>query len=474
MIREHFNTLRKLLFTADLCLVVLSFQISLYVKAFYYKTGITHFTFDDFMLAAIVIWGLVLWNHKGCYTFRLRTGFEIMQASTSASLKASGLFLVYFFVMGYPNQSRIQVASFLILSLISLNLLRLTVNSLLRYYRKRGYNSQTVIIVGRGKKAKEFADKVIENVHWGFNITGFIDWKGSPKGTSKYHLSSYRDIPYIGCLEDLPDIIKSQQVDWVVYAVENGHLRKVEKSVAICQEMGTRVAVLADFFPAKYAKERVDQFLEYPMLLFDTAPRANIAFIFKCVIDRVVAAIGIILLSPLMFFVALAIKLSSKGPILFKQERCGLNGKKFSLYKFRTMVVDAEKLKANLLKRNEMDGPAFKIKNDPRITTFGRWLRKTYIDELPQLFNVLRGDMSLVGPRPPLANEVKKYDLWQRRKLSVKPGLTCLWQVGGRNDISFEQWMKMDLEYIDNWSLWLDTKILARTIPAVLSGKGAR
>jgi exopolysaccharide biosynthesis polyprenyl glycosylphosphotransferase len=214
--------------------------------------------------------------------------------------------------------------------------------------------------------------------------------------------------------------------------------------------------------------------MEYPMLLFDTAPQASIAFVFKNIIDRVAAAIGIILLSPLLFFIALAIKLSSKGSILFKQERCGLNGKKFPLYKFRTMVADAEKLKTNLLRQNEMDGPAFKIKNDPRITSLGRWLRKTSADELPQLFNILKGDMSLVGPRPPLANEVKNYDLWQRRKLSVKPGLTCLWQVGGRNDIGFEQWMIMDLEYIDNWSLWLDTKILARTIPAVLSGKGAR
>lgn len=472
MIREHLNILRKLLFTADLCLVVFSFQISLYIKAYYYQAEIALITFDSLMLAAIAIWGIVLWNHKNCYTFRLRTGFEIMRASTSASLKASGLYLVYFFVVGFPNQSRIQAASFLILSLLNLNLLRFAVNSLLRYYRKRGYNSQTVIIVGKGKKAKEFANRILENAHWGFKITGFINWRGDP--VIKHQLLSYRDIPFIGHLEDLPEIIKSQQVDWVVYAVENGQLKKVEKSVATCQEMGTRVAVLADFFPAKYTRKRVDQFMEYPMLLFDNTPSASIAFIFKNVFDRVAAAIGIILLSPLMFFIALAIKLSSKGSILFKQERCGLNGKKFTLYKFRTMVLNAENLKAGLLDQNEMDGAAFKIKNDPRITSVGSWLRKTSTDELPQLLNVLKGDMSLVGPRPPLADEVKKYDLWQRRKLSVKPGLTCLWQVNGRNDISFEQWMKMDLEYIDNWSLWLDTKILARTIPTVLIGKGAR
>lgn len=178
--------------------------------------------------------------------------------------------------------------------------------------------------------------------------------------------------------------------------------------------------------------------------------------------------------SPLMLVLSLFIKFTSKGPILFRQERCGLNRRKFTMLKFRTMVEKADQMKDLLLKKNEMDGPVFKMTDDPRLTKVGAALRKFSLDELPQLFNVLRGEMSLVGPRPPLPKEVSQYDLWQRRKLSMKPGLTCLWQVNGRNNIDFEKWMKMDLEYIDNWSLWLDTKILFKTIPAVIQGTGAK
>jgi exopolysaccharide biosynthesis polyprenyl glycosylphosphotransferase len=194
----------------------------------------------------------------------------------------------------------------------------------------------------------------------------------------------------------------------------------------------------------------------------------------KNVLDAFLAAFGLILSSPVMALAAMAVKLTSPGPVIFKQYRCGLNGRKFKIYKFRTMVDNAEEMKKNLVRFNEIKGAAFKMKNDPRITPVGRFLRKTSIDELPQLFNILKGDMSFVGPRPPLAEEVVRYDCWQRRKLSMKPGLTCLWQINGRSNVSFEQWMKLDLEYIDNWSLLKDAEILVKTVPAVLKGTGAR
>ena len=179
-----------------------------------------------------------------------------------------------------------------------------------------------------------------------------------------------------------------------------------------------------------------------------------------------------ILLSPLMLLIALLIKLTSKGPVLFTQRRSGLNGRQFSLYKFRTMVNNAEELKSQLAQDNEMDGPVFKMKKDPRVTRLGSFLRKSSLDELPQLFNILKGEMSLVGPRPPLPEEVERYQLWQRRRLSMKPGLTCIWQVSGRNDISFDNWMKMDLDYIDNWSLLFDLKLISITVKEMLLGKG--
>ena len=189
--------------------------------------------------------------------------------------------------------------------------------------------------------------------------------------------------------------------------------------------------------------------------------------------DLAIALFSLALFSPLMLLVAFGIKTTSKGPVLFKQTRCGLKGRKFTLYKFRSMVVDAEARKEMLMANNEMDGPAFKMRDDPRITRIGRIIRRTSVDELPQLFNVLKGDMSIVGPRPPLLSEVEGYKIWQRRRLSLKPGITCLWQVSGRNKISFEQWMKLDLEYIDNWSLLLDVKILFKTLFVVLVGYGA-
>jgi exopolysaccharide biosynthesis polyprenyl glycosylphosphotransferase len=192
------------------------------------------------------------------------------------------------------------------------------------------------------------------------------------------------------------------------------------------------------------------------------------------VADIVLASALLVLLSPVMLIVALAVKLSSPGPVLFRQIRCGLNGRPFVFLKFRSMYVDAEHLKAGLQAQNEMDGPAFKMRRDPRVTPVGRFLRRTSLDELPQLWNILKGEMSFVGPRPAVEEEVEQYEPWQRRRLSMKPGLTCLWQISGRNELTFDEWMRLDLEYIDNWSLWLDLQIALKTIPAVLFGRGAR
>jgi len=244
--------------------------------------------------------------------------------------------------------------------------------------------------------------------------------------------------------------------------------------VVLCQEMGTRAVVLADLYPSLYAQVRAEEFFELPALLFDSVRPRQGELVVKELFDRMVAALALALALPVLAASAVAIKIFSRGPILFKQKRLGLNGRKFTMYKFRTMVPQAEKLKEGLARYNEMDGPVFKIGDDPRITRIGRFLRRTSLDELPQIINVLKGDMSLVGPRPPLANEVEQYDPWQRRRLAFKPGITCLWQISGRNNVNFEKWMKLDLEYIDNWSLWLDAKILAKTIPAVLTGRGAK
>jgi exopolysaccharide biosynthesis polyprenyl glycosylphosphotransferase len=225
----------------------------------------------------------------------------------------------------------------------------------------------------------------------------------------------------------------------------------------------------------KFSRAKQTDLFGFPLMTFESTSLKLGQLFFKRLFDFIVAGIGFILLTPFLFIVAILIKRTSVGPVFFKQLRCGMYGRKFVFYKFRTMIADAESKLKDISQYNEMNGPVFKMKNDPRITKVGKWLRKFSIDELPQLWNVIKGDMSLVGPRPPIPYEVEKYDIWQRRRLSMRPGITCLWQASGRSEIAdFDEWMKLDLEYIDNWSLGLDFKILFKTIPMVLLGIGAK
>jgi exopolysaccharide biosynthesis polyprenyl glycosylphosphotransferase len=468
MLRENLRIFKKLVYIADLCLVALGFQLAVIVKNLLNPIPIGLFSYDAFYIIALFSWAVVLWQSPNCYVFRLRKVTEIITSSAKASLLASAIFIAGVFILGYHVQNRLLIVGSLLLSSGLLVVIRMAIVSLLFYYRSKGFNYQTVLIIGTGTIAKNFADKIFNNVQFGLKIIGFIDWE------KRAGLWRYRDIPCIGYLDDLPDILRNKQVDFVVYAVGKKYLGTIEKSLMICEQMGVRTSVLADFFPLKLARRRIESFFGSPMICYDSVPGLNFSMILKSLFDPIMATIGLILASPVMLAAAIAIKITSHGPVIFAQTRCGLNGRQFKLFKFRTMVADAELLKKALMRFNEIDGAAFKMTNDPRITPVGKLLRKTSIDELPQLFNILRGDMSFVGPRPPLADEVAHYDLWQRRKLSMKPGLTCLWQVSGRSDVSFEQWMKLDLEYIDHWSLLKDAEILARTVPAVLKGTGAR
>ncbi len=470
MLREHLDSLRRLLFVAYISLVVFCYHTALYIESQIQSNPFNYDRFDEFLPIILIIWGFVLYNARDCYSFRSKSIFQVARTAIRASLFASSVYVLYIFFIGYSQYSKLQTATFLILSMFSILAMRLSIHMLLEYIRSRGFNYQTVIVVGRGRRAKAFADRIFTNQQWGYKITGFL-FSGVNNPSA---LWSYRDVPAIGNLSNLPEIIKSQQVDWIVFAVENAELSKIEQAVKVCDEMGTRAAVLTDLYPSRYADKRIEEFFDSPVLLFDSLPNRGFSLVVKEVIDKVLALSGIVIVSPLLVITSIIIKVFSKGSILYKQERLGINGRKFEMYKFRTMIPDADSIKDDLSEKNEMDGPVFKLKEDPRVTPVGRLLRKTSIDELPQLINVLKGDMSLVGPRPPLSNEVVQYDPWQRRRLSMKPGITCLWQIGGRNNISFKKWMELDLKYIDNWSLWLDTKILAKTIPAVLSRKGAR
>ena len=323
-----------------------------------------------------------------------------------------------------------------------------------------------VVVVGCGAEAVQMAQLVVAHRAWGLSLRGIVD-------ADRCGRAEIEGFPVVCGVDALPDYLTANVVDEVVLAVQTRQLGELEETLLRCQELGVRVRLALRPFPHVQPRVEVETLNGVPLLAFATTPTSPSGLFAKRVIDVVVAAFGLAVGALLWPFVALAIRLSSPGPVLFRQVRCGLQGRRFVLLKFRTMVEGADRMQEELAHLNVMDGPVFKAPDDPRVTAVGRRLRRWSLDELPQLLNVLRGDMSLVGPRPPLPDEVAQYRPWQRRRLAMKPGMTCLWQVSGRSEVDFATWMAMDLAYIDHWSLWLDLKILLRTVPAVLGGRGA-
>jgi len=335
----------------------------------------------------------------------------------------------------------------------------------LRNIRKKGFNFRAVLIVGSNHRAKGFAETIESHPEWGLKILGFIDEEemlGRSIGASQV----------IGVFDDISRILDENVVDEVIFIMPRNWLDRLEQYVRVCEKVGVKATISIDFFDTAIAKPVLKELGGWPLLTFDSTPNDYFFLTMKRTLDLIGSGVGLIVLSPLFLAIALIMKITSRGPVFFRQTRCGVNGRTFSILKFRTMIVDAEKKLAALQKQNELQGPVFKIRNDPRITAIGRLLRKTSLDELPQLINVLRGDMSLVGPRPPLPAEVERYERWQRRRLSMRPGITCIHEVVARNNKDFNVWMKMDLEYIDKWCFGLDMKILARTVLAVVKGTG--
>jgi exopolysaccharide biosynthesis polyprenyl glycosylphosphotransferase len=274
----------------------------------------------------------------------------------------------------------------------------------------------------------------------------------------------------------LVEMLHEYSINAVILSARHAYFEQVEAAIRACELEGVEAWLVADFFKTQVSRTSFDDFYGWPVLVFRSTPESSWQRVLKQLMDLAGSFLVLVVFSPLFAGIALLIKFTSPGPVLFCQKRSGINGQPFTIYKFRTMVTNAEQLQHELAAMNEMTGPVFKVTNDPRITPIGKSLRKLSLDELPQFFNVLRGEMSLVGPRPLPVDEVKRfYDLAHRRRLSVKPGITCLWQISGRNNVSdFKDWVRLDLEYIDNWSLWLDIKILLRTLPAVFAGTGAK
>lgn len=362
--------------------------------------------------------------------------------------------------------SRPLIFLFLGLNVLTLCAARLVMRWALHRRRFHHWGMKNVLIVGTDAKAREIAEKLQHFPEWGLRLLGFVE--PAPQGVAD-------DLPVLGKLSDLAAILDSHIVDEVVFASsDKNDLQNFDAAVHLCEEQGISTRLVLNIFPETASRVSMEFLDGMPAVTFSMVPDHHLALLVKRLFDFSMAAVLLVLCFPLMVIAAVAVKLSGPGPVLYRQRRCGLYGRQFILTKFRSMMDGAEDILWEIRHLNEMDGPVFKMRHDPRVTALGKILRKTSIDELPQLWNVLKGEMSLVGPRAPLPEEVVQYTPAQRRRLSVKPGITCLWQVSGRNEIDFQQWMSLDLKYIDNWSLLLDLKILLKTIPVVLLCKGAR
>ena len=415
----------------------------------------------------IVIGLVVIFAFRGLYRLRL-TGTWFHQAWTIISSATVGMaFLItYYFIFSPPSNSRLLVPFVWASSIIVLCIGRLLVSGAMGLLYRLGLGETRVLVIGSGRLGKMIMQHITANPTLGYSIVGFLHEPSEEPG-------DFGRFKMLGTLDDIGLVIRSMQIDEVIIALP-AHLHQYAiKSVKLCERLGATFKLIPDLYEMSLSRIDMEAIEGIPLIGIKQASLNTVQRIVTRIVDIFVAGIVLLVGSPLWLCIALIIRLTSSGPIVFKQTRIGKNCKPFPMYKFRTMYKDADKRLASLMTLNEAQGHFFKMKNDPRITPFGKFLRRSSLDEVCNLINVLRGDMSLVGPRPPLPHEVAQYEEWQKGRLAIKPGLTGLWQVRGRSDISFDEGVLMDLYYIENWSLHLYFHILLRTVPAVLLRRGA-
>lgn len=417
----------------------------------------------------LIAWHAIL-SLCGLYQSQRLAGRVSMVAN---AIKATTLATLFSGLMAIACQIRLITPVFLLLFWIIASLLvaaaRMLIRSGLEVMRVRGRNLRHILILGTNKRALEFARRLDRTPELGYRVLGFVD--------TTWHDHSGAEMRWPLCcdFEKLPEFLRRNVVDEVAnYLPVRSCYERSSQIAGLCEHHGIFMRFDPELFNLKIARARTDELDGTAHITAHSSLLDGWPTMLKRGFDVAASFSLLVVLSPLLTVIAAVIKLTSAGPVLFRQERVGLNKRRFAMNKFRTMVPNAEKMLPKLEAMNEASGPVFKIKNDPRITAVGRILRRTSLDELPQLLNVLRGDMSLVGPRPLPVRDYEGFNEdWQRRRFSVRPGITCLWQVNGRSNVAFDQWMKLDLQYLDEWSIWLDVKILAQTIPAVLKGSGA-
>ena len=466
MFSGHYRKVKAVFGLTDVALTTLAFAAA-------YETRIRlpferHFEIDFPAAPALLILSALCWVAIGYWLDiyeRLDAAHpRVVLRDTFRQCALGAICVVLIQYLLRLDLSRSFMTLFAVYSWILLCLFRLNAGHMVGAIRRQFGNSHFVMVVGTGENAQRLGQSLERSAKYGIRLMGFL-----ADEAGEVHLSKpYATYP----LSQLSELLRGRVIDEIIFAVDSRKLAELEDVFLRCDEEGVRTRVLVDFFPHVNSDVYLDRLGNAPLLTFSAAPHDEIRLLLKRITDIALAAAALVLLLPVMAVIAALIRFTSPGPAIFRQVRCGLNGRRFVFYKFRSMCDNAEEMKAELEHLN-LRSVAFKIPNDPRLTGFGRFLRKFSIDEWPQLWNVVKGDMSLVGPRPAVPEEVDQYQTWQRRRLRMRPGLTCLWAIAGRDTVDFDTWMKMDMQYIDNWSLALDWKIMLRTIPRVITGSGA-
>ena len=497
MLKENWRFISRIEKIADFIIIIVAYFFAYYFRIFLFEFNQQYslnlpLKYEELaplkeyfpILFIAVVASIIFLNLMKTYnSMRMSTYFQIFRLFSLSSVFVFFAISACLFILKI-DFSRSFIALYCLFLAIFLTVSRIVVLKFLRFWRRRGFNYKNVIICGISEQAIKLSQEINKRPELGVKIRCYaelrnpIDFPSDLINKFKEDLntntSNYKGRIIFG-IPAIKSALREYAIDEIIFTNISDVLSDVEEVMLICAEQGVRTTIAADLFSIGLVKSGISYFGHIPLIHFQTPPGDRWELVLKRIFDIGFSAFLLILLAPLFLILVILIKFTSKGSTLFVQKRVGMNGHLFNMYKFRSMYEDAEEKLAELKDLNEMQGPAFKLKNDPRITPIGRFLRRHSLDELPQLWNVLIGDMSIVGPRPPVPGEVSSYERRYRRRLSMRPGLTCVWQVSGRNEINeFEDWVKLDLEYIDNWSLSRDFMLIFRTIPAIILGTGAR
>ncbi len=459
-----------MLYVLDVLIAIFAMLTAYNIRVVFFAGDVTIAPIHIVLVPCVALlfgWGL---SYAGAYQrLRIPIVTHLWVVASGLAFSLGALLTILFFILHDHTLSRLIIVFFVVIVAVATVSMRAFL--VWWYFKRKGTsegNGDRVLVVGTGERALRISELLKSRSEWGVDLVGFLDHDPAFVG------KMIGDVKVLGTIDDIGAVLAQNVVDEVVVAVPRSMMNEIGKVFAACEEQGVKIKLMSDIFEFQVARMRLKILGGIPLLSFEPVAQDESALLLKRIFDISAVLAATPVLVPLFLLVAIAIRLDSKGPVFFVQNRVGLRKRIFPMYKFRSMVVDAEARLKEIEHLNEAEGPNFKIADDPRITRVGKFIRKTSLDELPQLINVLFGHMTIVGPRPMSVRDVNLFDKGvQRKRFSVRPGLTCLWQISGRSNLSFEKWLELDLAYIDNWSLALDMQILVKTIPVLLKGEGA-